>query len=476
MGGSKSTNDIVRGWARMFGSMLLMLVLNIVFFKMLLSAMARVPEGAALLPWLVLIVALAKVARKIDSHIGKIGLNPAATGSELRSGLPGMLVYAALKTATTAVTRRAVGGQTGAPRGGQTGGGGQSGAPGGGQTGGGRNGGGRNGGGSPDYKNHERWYNGGSAAAESGNRPTPAAQGYHAQRESAYGSLGDNPVSAGTAPTGAKGSPQGAKGAQRGAIDRDTSGFSRALARDAATAHDGERIEKTGARLENKQNLENPQEKGAATVNPPSVGRKTDADGKRGGARVVSLGGENRLRRAESIQSSEISRQSKTLKLGETAPTGAQGAPLGAKGSPQALSAPAAPKSGDAGVKPVLEKGGGENVMKPPTVGRGSSQPSTVSSQAKTIATPKSGGTATQGTNRPAQARPPQNAPLGASRPAPAAPVVPQGNTSRPIREKGGFSHEPTRYEPGGQRRENGANRPSGDGGGSKRRGGRGRP
>ena len=40
MGGSKNTADIFKGWCRMFGSMCAMMVLNVIFLKLLISAMA----------------------------------------------------------------------------------------------------------------------------------------------------------------------------------------------------------------------------------------------------------------------------------------------------------------------------------------------------------------------------------------------------------------------------------------------------
>ena len=40
MGGSKSTSEIFTGWCRMFGSMCLLMVTNVIFFKMLLSVLA----------------------------------------------------------------------------------------------------------------------------------------------------------------------------------------------------------------------------------------------------------------------------------------------------------------------------------------------------------------------------------------------------------------------------------------------------
>jgi hypothetical protein len=110
MGGSKNTGDIFKGWTRMYESMLLMMIMNIVFLKMIISAMANVPTGAMLFPWLVLVVSLTKTAHKIDGHISKIGLNPATTGSGMRSGLPGMLAYAEARTMTSTIAGNMVGG------------------------------------------------------------------------------------------------------------------------------------------------------------------------------------------------------------------------------------------------------------------------------------------------------------------------------------------------------------------------------
>lgn len=45
MGGSKSTSEIFTGRCRMFGSMCLLMVTNVIFFKMLLSVLATVPSG-----------------------------------------------------------------------------------------------------------------------------------------------------------------------------------------------------------------------------------------------------------------------------------------------------------------------------------------------------------------------------------------------------------------------------------------------
>ena len=65
LGGSKSTEDIFKGWCRMFASMCLMMVMNIIFLKLLISAMGYVPSGLGVLPWMLLIVGIARVARKM---------------------------------------------------------------------------------------------------------------------------------------------------------------------------------------------------------------------------------------------------------------------------------------------------------------------------------------------------------------------------------------------------------------------------
>lgn len=104
MGGSKNTNDIFKGWVRMYCSMLVMMIMNIVFLKLIMSAMSQMAAGGVLI-WLVFVVALTRVARKIDSHIGKIGLNPAQTGNELGSRLPGVMTFVAVRTMSSLVSR-----------------------------------------------------------------------------------------------------------------------------------------------------------------------------------------------------------------------------------------------------------------------------------------------------------------------------------------------------------------------------------
>ncbi len=130
MGGSKNTNDIFKGWVRMYASMLVMMIMNIVFLKLIMSAMSQMAAGGVLV-WLVFVVALTRVARKIDSHIGKIGLNPAQTGNEIGSRLPGVMTFVAVRTMSSLISRsmaNAKGGSGGkSGRNGNTGRGGASG-------------------------------------------------------------------------------------------------------------------------------------------------------------------------------------------------------------------------------------------------------------------------------------------------------------------------------------------------------------
>lgn len=104
MGGSKNTASIFSGWCRMFGSMCLLMVTNLVCCKMLFSVVSTVPSGLDVLPWMVLIFAIVKVAKKSDAIITRIGLNPAITGGSAKT-LPGMLAYTVARTAVNQVVR-----------------------------------------------------------------------------------------------------------------------------------------------------------------------------------------------------------------------------------------------------------------------------------------------------------------------------------------------------------------------------------
>lgn len=101
-GGSRNTSDIFKGWCRMYGSMMVMMIMNIVFLKLIMSAMSQMTKGGVLV-WLVFVVALTRVARKIDSHIGKIGLNPAQTGDGIGSRFPGAVTMMAVRVMTSAI-------------------------------------------------------------------------------------------------------------------------------------------------------------------------------------------------------------------------------------------------------------------------------------------------------------------------------------------------------------------------------------
>ncbi len=109
MGVSRNTMDIFKGWARMYGSMCLMMILNVVFVKLIISAMTSFPKGLSAIPWLILVIALARVARKIDGIIARIGLNPAITGDGLGRGFPGMMALMVGKSITSNIISSRVG-------------------------------------------------------------------------------------------------------------------------------------------------------------------------------------------------------------------------------------------------------------------------------------------------------------------------------------------------------------------------------
>ncbi len=108
MGGSKNTAGIFTGWCRMFGSMCLLMVTNLVCFKMLFSVVSTMPSGFDVIPWMVLIFAIVKVAHKSDAIITRIGLNPALTGGGDRT-LLGTVVNTAVRTVTSQATKSVMG-------------------------------------------------------------------------------------------------------------------------------------------------------------------------------------------------------------------------------------------------------------------------------------------------------------------------------------------------------------------------------
>ena len=98
MGGSRNTSDFFTGWCRMFGSMCLLMATNVMFVKMLLSVLSYYPSGLDVLPWMVLVVTIVKVAKKADSILARIGLNPAMTGDPLGRGFPGAMTMMVVRS------------------------------------------------------------------------------------------------------------------------------------------------------------------------------------------------------------------------------------------------------------------------------------------------------------------------------------------------------------------------------------------
>ncbi len=98
MGGSRSTKDICFGYIRTYASMIVMMVLNVLFLKLILSALASMPSDALVLPWCLLVVGIAKTARKADNLVSRIGLSPAITGDPLGNGRGAMASILAAKT------------------------------------------------------------------------------------------------------------------------------------------------------------------------------------------------------------------------------------------------------------------------------------------------------------------------------------------------------------------------------------------
>ena len=105
MGGSKSTEDIFKSWCRMFASMCFVSVTNIFFLKVIFSAMSKVPNTVTLIPWVIFISGLCKVARRIDDIVCLLGLNAAHTGREQL--YPGYLLANVVRSAAAAATKTA---------------------------------------------------------------------------------------------------------------------------------------------------------------------------------------------------------------------------------------------------------------------------------------------------------------------------------------------------------------------------------
>lgn len=105
MGGSKSTADIFSGWCRMYGSMCLLMVTNVIFFKMLLSVLSTVPSGLDVFLWIVLILTLVKVARKAGCHHHPHWVESGHHRRLSRRPLPGALTYMVVRSAASHITK-----------------------------------------------------------------------------------------------------------------------------------------------------------------------------------------------------------------------------------------------------------------------------------------------------------------------------------------------------------------------------------
>ena len=107
MGGSRSTKDICSGFIRTYASMILLLVSNVLFLKLIYSALSSMPDGIMILPWTVLIVGIARVARKADNLLAKIGLNPSFTGDPLGNGMGKAAAFMAARSILSSATHSA---------------------------------------------------------------------------------------------------------------------------------------------------------------------------------------------------------------------------------------------------------------------------------------------------------------------------------------------------------------------------------
>lgn len=91
VGGSKTTNNVFKGWTLMVGSQLLLLVLNVWFLRAFNSTVGQFTgNGGALSSgqgsiflWMFVALAFLKTAQKFDSYLAAMGLNVAQTGSSM---------------------------------------------------------------------------------------------------------------------------------------------------------------------------------------------------------------------------------------------------------------------------------------------------------------------------------------------------------------------------------------------------------
>ena len=68
LGGSRSTKDICTGFMRTYASMTAMMVLNVLFLKLIISALSTIPAGYMIIPWCLLIVGIARTAKTVPER------------------------------------------------------------------------------------------------------------------------------------------------------------------------------------------------------------------------------------------------------------------------------------------------------------------------------------------------------------------------------------------------------------------------
>lgn len=80
---SQHTTDIFRSWTRMLFSQSLIMSLSVFFLKLIVSGLAVVEPGEFIIIKLLMILAIAKIAARVDNYMNQLGLNAAVTGSNL---------------------------------------------------------------------------------------------------------------------------------------------------------------------------------------------------------------------------------------------------------------------------------------------------------------------------------------------------------------------------------------------------------
>lgn len=105
-GGSKSTNQIFKGWCRLVGSQTFLMIFNVWFLALISSGLHNAGDyfkndNGNLLIWALLMVAMEKAAQRMDSYMKSIVGNVAITGGGILDDL--VATAGAVKGATKAV-------------------------------------------------------------------------------------------------------------------------------------------------------------------------------------------------------------------------------------------------------------------------------------------------------------------------------------------------------------------------------------